>query len=251
MKKVAILGFGPSALFATIACNERDIVPDIFSTERAINVAGAFYLHMVPAYCDDWSLKKYEIRYAYEGIEQKYLQKQWGNPFGESSWGKHKIELGYNPREVSAKFYERCRYSEIFNPIDLKTIQILANKYDIIFCSIVVHNRTFKIIPISVEPSKVATINTIIYDGYSSDVVRISHLFGFTYTEYVDNSYVSAHIQEAPIFHVRDIPPQAERGFTLSVPDNVFFIGRNARYDKNELAHDAYGRVRDELRRII
>ena len=45
--KIAIVGGGPSAIFAILACEKSGIVPDLYIREMRIQ-PGAFWFHWIP-----------------------------------------------------------------------------------------------------------------------------------------------------------------------------------------------------------
>jgi hypothetical protein len=251
MKKVAILGFGPSALYAITACNELGIYPRVLADKPLLSPAGAFYLHSVPKQWEAW-MTPYDIHFVYKGSEEIYIRKQWGSiayPYDlKTSWGKYSEEIGYKPGD----FYNAITQGATFDVqmgrnLILEDLPDLAKEYDKVFCTIPFHSKPFVRIPVITFPAKMH-MNTIEYIGtLLPEFVRESSLFGTVYIEFPEKCkpYVSA---TEKLVHVNDISPLAIAGPFDRTEDGVVFIGRNARYDRNELAHHAYERVLNELR---
>jgi hypothetical protein len=247
MKKVAILGFGPSSLFAIVACNEMDIIPVVITDRPATCPVGAFYYHKIPPSFEPM-VRKDEIKFTYIGNEAAYLQKQWGDPFVYSSWGRYNLEYGYNPQDFYTAVSRECTFIlETDNIIVPESLPELSRIYSKIFCSVVMHTRHFASIPVSMEITQ-GSENKIEYNGNAEDLaVRTSDLFGIRYVEYPPNR----DIQGGILTYIKDISPLSKPGINIDIPANITMIGRNAMFRRDELAHNAYERVLDELRRSI
>jgi hypothetical protein len=254
MKKVAILGFGPSALYAIAACNELGIFPRVMTDKPMLSPAGAFYLHWVPDRYKEW-ITPYDIHFEYKGSEEIYIRKQWGQvayPYDiKTSWGKYTEEVGYKPEDLYNIVQAICTFDvQTGTNICLAELADLARRYDKVFCTIPFHNDKFVQIPVITFPARM-NMNRIEYIGtLLPEFVRESSLFGTVYLEYPEG-YKPYVATGEKLVYINDISPLSIAGPFDRTEEGVVFLGRNARYDRKELAHHAYERTLDELRRIV
>ncbi len=262
MKKVAILGFGPSALYAIAACNAVGIEPLVITDRPVTSPVGAFYLHWVPEFYAKL-MSQYRIEYTYHGCEKVYLEKQWGKDAIDvnSSWGKYANEVGYNPSEFTELIAHKSKF--VYRTgvkVMCSDLYDLSKQYDKVFCTIPFHFIPFDRVPVAIISTNfISPINSIDYYGEDKTLeVRRSILFGKICAELAIGIARNENTDEQKktymsreVIYLNDISPLSVFGPFDSTEDGVVFIGRNARYDRNELAHNAYERVLNELRGII
>src|SRR3990172_8148399 len=187
VKKIAIVGGGPSALFAIMACADCGIVPDVFYRELRLQ-PGAFWFHWVPDWIDS-VVSSSSIKINSVGTRRDYIEKQWKNPpesYTSSFPEKTRLEEGYNPKEVSKLIFE----SHLFNRIPLEEnltdkdlFGLKKRRYDLVFHSFPTsdarnaYNDLFVRFPTitTVHPGNGVFSNSVIYNGFrDSEIVRSS-----------------------------------------------------------------------------
>ena len=253
--RVAILGFGPSALFSILACNDYGISPTVMAygfEEPA--VVGCFFYHWVPTWISEMVGTSLISVFTY-GNEKTYIRKQWGEMSGiTSSFNKYtgKI-LGYNPSAVNKSIIDICHFekvkifkeggfylSDVCNKFDY-VIQTFPTEFSYNTRPPLVH------IPVSVQESSDPS-NFIVYSGLEGDKwVRTSNLFGNRFTEYPPNFAVSS----GDVVVIKDMYPNVEPYQRCGDdPHNLYLVGRFAQWKRTMLAHEAYGRVQNILKGV-
>jgi hypothetical protein len=250
--KVAIMGFGPSAIYAIMACNSADVIPDVIANGPTISAAGAFYYHWLPNGARDAVGTTERIHYKYAGTAAEYVRKQWGDSTLASSFGKYEdIVLGFSP----AKVFDAVCKVHTFKPILHKGVKISDEvvlfsciNYDIVLCTFAlkelreINRHIFMRRPVTIEDCSESD-NIIEYNGLVGDTwCRRSQLFGKLYTEYIKFTDIPSG---TTITTVPDLDPRIPAISMPNLPDNLFFVGRHAQLDRTLLAHDAYARVQE------
>ena len=245
---VAILGFGPSSMYAIMACNDLGIKPEVICIGQPKYPAGTFYLHWLPKSVRRF-ISEEEIVYRYMGTEDQYLINQYGTKnAGKSSFGRYSDCLfvpGYDPQRVMAFVEEKLSYSVVAIPSRLEDweVAILCEKYSKVFCSFALEGAIhrydpFMLIPVVAEKNDLEH-NVIVYNGTTDhDWVRKSYLFGMCYTEYASGNVPTS----GNLVTVIDLKPHVT-GSISSGLENLTLIGRLACMDRKVLAHDAYQKV--------
>lgn len=265
IKNVVIIGFGSSAMYAIVACNDFGIVPTVLANEINVN-PGAFWLKYLPSRLMDGSIQE-RIVVTKVGDRENYIKKQWGEiPKGyKSSFPEHEfIEYGYNPQHTIPYVLSKCDFKQKDSGIlKDKDILSLGKKYDLVLHSFPselskVHLGSMMVkIPVSLSNYNPEQGNRVIYNGREKDfVVRVSYLFGNKYTEYSSHymdtkdldSKTNRFSQQSNVVYIDDLKPI---NMNLSVPilsHNIIPIGRLGRFDRTVLAHDTYYLVENILK---
>jgi len=248
--KIAILGFGPSAMFSIMACNTNGITPVVYGEQPLRIPSGAFYYHWLPLYYAR-KVQSYLIAYFHKGTEDIYLQKQWGTSEYESSFGKYSQESGYSPVEVYEVFRANAAYEHVPVKNKFTTDDVFAkcNEYDIVICTFPlkeIYDRIKKVRRVvQVINYPRPTENRIMYSGDPADEwIRISELFGYTYVEYA--SAEGPSIYSGFMTQIIDLYPNQWYQEMIK-PDNLHFMGRYAELNRRRLAHEAYAMTEEIL----
>jgi hypothetical protein len=267
LKRVTIIGGGPSAVYAIVACNDYGIVPTVLSSGINLN-PGAMWLHSIPERFAEGS-KQERIVVTRVGERENYIKKQWGEfPRGyKSSFPEYEhVEYGYNPQHTIPYILSKCDF-EHFPCGNLTDKEIITRSKQ---AELVFHSFPSELgrkhlgymmakIPVSVSTYDVKQGNRVIYNGREKDmVVRVSYLFGKKSTEYsahyMDSKDLDAKTNKFSkhdnVVYIDDLKPT---NLTYTVPYlayNIIPIGRLGRFDRTVLAHDTYYLVEEILREL-
>ena len=259
---VAIVGGGPSAAFALMACTDLGIEPSIYS--RGISIQpGAFWFHKLPeTFSRDF--KKETILVELVGRRQDYIDKQWKNYQLPEDYASsfplisHHV-LGYSPAAVLTDLYLRrkqFKFHELTGNLDDDGLKFLSTLHDFVFHSFPtqtaqIENQDIIVnLPIIIEAEPNNSL-MVVYNGLKdTTMVRISHLWGYKFTELppvkkVEGGPIQA--SDALLSFIKDLVPTDRLVDFFQLRDQIIPIGRLARFDRKALSHDAYDLVRGTI----
>ena len=255
---VAILGTGPSAAYAAMACNDASVSYDIISNRSPVmHFPGAFWprLNLTGA-----PIPKVEVKIYSVGTAEGYLRKQWGEVspewLKETSFPiKARTELAYNPYELFRPFWA-TKNIHLVEGLSDEAIADIAKEYAIVFMTFATQKSREAMKPYSIRypiaSYKYSTTNHhyCIYNGEEPNhIVRMSSLFGYIHLEY-SKDYIpkTELVGDGQITWVPDTLPDTPEWDLADVPaKNVFLIGRYAQWKRKVLSHDAYAEVQSIL----
>jgi len=253
--RVAILGFGPSALFSILACNDFGISPTVMAYGfEAPPVVGCFFYHWTPTWIEEM-VGASRISVMTYGNEKTYIKKQWGDTEGiTSSFNKYTgAVIGYNPHAVNQVIMEIAHFEkvQIFKSGGFYLSDV-CNKYDYVIQTFPTKESYYTrpplvYIPVSIQSSNEPS-NFIVYSGIEGDRwVRMSNLFGKRFTEYPPNFIVPS----GDVIVIKDMYPNvAEYQRYENDLHNLHMVGRFAQWKRTMLSHEAYGRVQNILKGV-
>lgn len=257
-RKVAILGMGPSAAFAVLACRHTGITPTVYSSVSpsvSVPPVGAFFYHKVPG-AEAQSIYPTTITVIGVGGKERYFSKQWGYN-GESTFpAEPYADYGYEPSSVwrylwggqeitsHAPFTDESiaalakDFDFVFQTFPTDTARTSMSQYKTIFPATTVRVRS----TVMLSDDLFISPNTIIYDGTElHPFVRASSLFGILTKEYPKDYQISTREQ---VVMIPDLLPSCPEWPENATPaKNVFLMGRWAEWKRHMLAHEAYDRV--------
>lgn len=262
--KVAILGSGPAAAYAVMACREEGIVPTVISDRSPqTDQVGAFFLHWLPPWLVDYAGNAaVTVLVQARGTAECYTAKQWGRVVPSSFPAAPRKEVWYN----SAVLGEVWKVQEVglapgrFDDADLLR---LGGEYDFVFHTFsaeAVRGGARRLIwfPVLTFRSgpQAGDMGMVMYNGEPKDRwVRMTRAFGRVSIEYPRDQAELA-MREDPVCaemeynKLRDIHPDTlplnpwER-----IAGNVIPIGRFATWNRKALSHDSYNTVKEVLNR--
>lgn len=278
IKRIAVLGVGPSSAFIVAASHKQcpDAEIHLYSlTERLNSPAGAFWFHWVP---EDLQ-QKYEVHKISViglGTQAEYIVKQWGVRVENNSSSfpnLNRIDTGWNPGDV---------WKDMLSPAEFifqgkTTYQAHMHNYDVVFQTFPTEFAKYQMkdylvhIPVLVFPPgssftsllgtvqdkqselhKIDAKNWVMYDGHKNcKWVRISYLFGYGYVEFPkDNTLELGATSKGKIVYLEDLHPDIPNDFEEVLPDNVFMVGRKAQFSRKMLSSDAYARTMEILEKL-
>jgi hypothetical protein len=248
MTDVVILGFGPSALFALMACNEMKIQPVIISKEAMRCPYGAFLYHWLPPKFAR-QIKLVEVPVYRQGIEEEYLRKQWGERLiAESSFSKYSEIYGYNPFDVFHKVTKDCPHNFMTGEVTEEYRSDLLKNTKYVFQTFPEPDIRKTFIQRAVTVTDNDATPFILYSGVPEVAwVRKSVLFGSEYAEYPSVDSLPEKCKYATFM---DIDPDIIYRVAKK-PENLHYVGRYAQASRKLMAHDAYFRVRGILNGTI
>ena len=263
--KIAILGAGASAAYASRALEDLDLRPTIFAEKSGVYQKGAFYFHWLPP--DVAELVEQErVATVGIGLRETYIERQWGkyDPKWESSFPKEDTYQStpcYNP---SIAYDKLLGVNVEINPtvrLSKGDIVDIANTFDLVIQTFP-ESQTFKangkyiyripVAPYYAEDEEIDYIretylppivrhtpNFIVYNGREDkDWCRMCYMWGnltFEYPYYHTEFAGQEDIQMLWDLHP-DCPPQEEATYA----DNIILMGRLAMMEPKFLSHEAY-----------
>lgn len=254
--KVAVLGTGPSAAFAVLACRNSNVTPTVYSSFGTLPTfqgpAGAFYFHKVPGAPVESNYYEH-LTIIGVGGKDEYFKKQWGY-IGESTFpAEPYTDYGFDPKYALRYMWERQDISK-HEPFTDESVAVLARDFDYVFQTFPTdksrnelgkYKVTFPATVVDVhstvmlENDLFITPNTIIYDGLPQhSFVRASSLFGKLTREYPIGTKLNTR---ETVVTVPDLRPECPEWDRKDVPaSNVFLLGRWAVWSRHMLSHQAY-----------
>ncbi len=253
--KVAILGSGPSAAFAVLACRQRGIEPDVISQKDGhTDQSGAFFLHWLP---EDFvivsGIAPIEVEWVPLGEAEQYSIKQWGSAISTSFPEQARVEKMYSSHEL-VRVWDTVRVK--IAKLAAGDVEKACSIYDKVFHTFPINIGDRRIVHFPVMDTRVQlSSNRILYNGRKEDKwTRCTIAFGRMSYEFPVDSInpllepppVASHHFE--VHRLRDIPPGTvpmrpdERAFPNLIP-----IGRFATLDRKMLSHYAFDIVQHHL----
>jgi hypothetical protein len=266
MRKIAIVGGGPSAVFAIMACKDLGIKPDVFAPGLGNNL-GAFWFHWVPPVWEKFTLKV-PIKIKFVGDREGYIKKQWEgydipNSYVSSFPEEEKEVFGFNPLRLTkdlneSDFFNLNRIDRNLSKDDLLR---LGNEYDLVFHSFPTmqaaqeNSDLIFSLPILIETSTDPLNYYTEYDGLLlNKVSRRSNLWGWKFTELrpIKHTDPDNWIEKRgmTVSFVKDLVPFDRSVNFFPLHERIVPIGRLARFDRKALSHDAYNLVRGYVENI-
>lgn len=273
-KRVAIVGYGASAMYAVLACNDKGIIPTVYARTLTIP-KGAFWLYSLPVEVGRKFIN-HKIRIASIGKREVYISKQWNiedlpKTYKSSFPEKEEIRTnGYDPSTVIPYILsdsKRCRVERINRNFGDQDLQLLSKPYDFVFHSFP-SSKLRSMFSEYIEKRKVITIpskdaitsgyinsleNTVLYDGtYGNIFVRKSFLFDTVYLELGNYEckplveHILDSIPNSSLSFFPDIKPNSVPNYPYHVQGRhgvIIPIGRGATFNRSELSHDTYAKV--------
>jgi len=272
---VAIVGFGPSAMYAVLACNSVGIIPKVYANRLSIP-RGAFWLYKLPDL--DHRFMKHSIVMKPQGSEECYIEKQWDEvpiEYKSSFPPDDQLMYGFDPEIVLPSILfntSKCEVTSLESNITDNDLYNMSNQFNYVFHSFPTERARKKyrdkivekrLIYIDAERAgkdslvgKFKPDNVVVYDGsYGSIFVRKSFLFGNIYLEIGKDEYPGVEnrifhkFSSARIVKFKDLMPTDFSDGYLPIKENIIPIGRNATFNRKELSHDTYERVLSLLKR--
>lgn len=255
MKKVMILGCGPSGLLAAHAADMLGYEPVIISKKRTSEMYGAQYLHAyIPGTVDS---NPFDVKYVLEGSVDDYRKKVYGkghrgNVSPEDLSQDHKgwdirqmNELLYaryegaiedtvfaNEREVGAYIQTADMYGDFHSFISTLPSTLLCQDASHIFSSQKVWamgDAPERGVFVPIPP---APLNTVICSGLSDDSwYRKSNILGYCTVEWPE-------AKKPPITGVASVIKPLKT--TCTCLPHVHRMGRYGKWQKGVLSHEAF-----------
>lgn len=250
---VAILGTGPSAAFALLACREMGVSTRVLSTTPpSTSQAGAFFLHYVPP---AYPAEPVPVVVGAVGHREGYLRKQWGRADIPTSFpSASRIHYWYNSACLEQVWADQP--VELVNSLSDGDLARLGQRHGLVFhtFSAKAHFREREIVLFPTlthfgVPGRDYGTDCVTYNGIPEDAhVRSTMSMGRYSIEFpadtrkeVVDSYRTFFKERPSLVRLRDIrpgTPPVTSGQWLA--PNVIPLGRFARFDRNLLSHDAY-----------
>lgn len=243
MRRMAVLGCGPSGLLAAHAAALRGVEPVIFSKKEPSVITGAQYLHReIPGITNGgFSLKTVKI-----GTREGYAKKVYGNPDAPCSWDE--IEEGeqevWSMHDAYKKLWAAYE-SHIENAyIGCSLLDWLPGEFELVVSTIPVpslcknpaHNFEFVEVYIAGKTPSYYPDNTVVMSGDESHMwYRSSRIQGHEGTEARRAMTLADRVGKKPLKTDCDCRPEIHRA------------GRFGKWTKGVLVHHAYEEVESAL----
>lgn len=245
IKKVVVLGCGPSGLLAAHAAVHSGYDVTIYSSKERSKIGGAQYLHkpipgLTPEDPDG------EVTYIYKGTKAGYASKVYGDYAAPVSWGKFRGVLNvWNLRAVYDELwnsYEHLIENRVLLPNEVCTIRqpgtlVLSTIPLAAICLRAdLHSFNGQRVLIGYKQFKPEN-NYIIYNGSPGELwYRHSHLFGWRSMEYPESPAVLLQTELVKGLTTVNKPISSN----CNCLPTVVKLGRYGSWKKNALTHDAY-----------
>lgn len=259
---VAIVGGGPSSVFALLACRDSGISPMIVN--RAISVQpGAFWFHKLPE-SEAQFHKPVKIHVGFVGTRESYVSKQWRDYDIPSDYKSSFPQLeedmmGYNPVDVMERVFKETKHghwkiTKDYTDFDLLRL-VESGAYDLVFHSFPTERARFENGDVMVKiPVAVTKFHDpdheplVIYDGRPDvNTVRTSWLWGYKFQELRPIRHVdpaTPNGSDLGVVLLTDLVPFNRPVESYPLSSRIVPIGRLARFDRKSLSHDTYDVVR-------
>lgn len=249
--KIAIIGFGPTAVFAAKAAHDMGCQVEIFTDHQNPMPPGATWLHWLP---EDVSgmFSPTQIYVIGKGTSEQYTKRQWGQVYPSSFPAKPVWEVGYDPVVVLDKLLPTvCNVNLIPFRMSDTDVKDLSVGFDLVLQTFPTREDKMnqpQLLPFvaaarmgSEDPTK----NYVVYNGTKDGiVVREASLFGNHFLEFpkgMDEQevYGETHLVGYKVVTLKDLDPRTK---PVQQPEGkIKLIGRWAQWDRKILSHDAYG----------
>lgn len=251
--KILIVGSGPSAAYAILACQACGVEPTVISNSQPhTNQAGAFFLHWLPEdFVHKTGAAAVEVYWIPLGDKRTYLAKQ-----------------GYDDLALPCSFpddlkvvpmYSSAWLDAAWHGVDVRLgeldvedmVRMATTEFDFVFYTFpaVKHGRQLEQFPV-VDARTTADYNVIVYNGTTGgNWVRMTMAFGRLSFEYAHEvRWYDLPQHQGLVFEkhlLREIPPRVlPLGASEYPAPNVIPIGRFAEWHRKRLSHEVYERVR-------
>jgi len=133
--RVLIVGAGPSAAFAALACKDLGITPIVMTKDVPIEFPGAFYIHRVP-FGRHFNIRSRRITCYLHGYNRAhYAQRIYGADVPTSCPDVVKETFGYNPYELLPTLWEGIA-PQAGITLTPGQVRHLSASFDAVICSI-------------------------------------------------------------------------------------------------------------------
>lgn len=261
--KVAILGTGPSAAYAGMACETAEVEYEIISNKHPPQLyPGAFWARTNPL---DYKIPAFQVYISSVGSAIEYLKKQWGmvteDWLLETSFPKEaRKEIVFDPIELFGVYW-KDKLVHFVPDLNDADIADSATEYDFVFLTFPTQKsqkewgQVLFQFPIASYRSDSRQLYCI-YDGDKDEqIVRMSNLFGYIHNEYAPGYIPKMELvgADGQITWATDISPNIAYSWDpTDVPaDNVILVGRFAQWDRKVLSHHAYAQTLEILEKNL
>lgn len=266
-EEVLIVGSGPSAAYAVLACEDMGVPFRVVSNKPSnTEQAGAFFLHWLPR---SLPAEPTPVRVFGTGHREGYLTKQWGPEFENiptSFPEREKVERWYSSLALNA-VWERTPV-HLIGAVSDASLQAFGDMHRAVFHTFTsqVHANTRRLVrfptltrqqgPVAPAPGA----DMVIYNGDLCEAhARTTIAFGRLSIEFPQGTservladYKGAFQGKPELVYLRDIPPGTPPvEWQNYLAPNVVPIGRFATWDRGVLSHQAYQMVVNVLREVL
>jgi hypothetical protein len=257
VQDVAILGAGPSAAFALLACLDNHISPTVYAPNGIVDPPGAFYLHWLPESLSWRDSYKTTIWWLGMGSPSRYAEKQWDEPLLPTSFPtEDRWTKGYRS-EALRRIWGGwpIRETEVLSDRD---IQNLAPKYDLVIQTFPSEEglrrrpRRKVTFPIWSKPLDLGDFILLLYNGGPGAWVRLSIGGGKWSVEYPHDYTMDLELAGNGSWTMEtglDLRPFT-RPYTTGPAPNVLMAGRFARWDRTYLSHQTYELTVNKIKQL-
>lgn len=250
--KIAIVGFGPTAVFAAKAAYDMGCQVEIYTDQQKPMPPGATWLHWLP---EDVSgmFTPTQIYVIGKGTSEQYTQRQWGKVYPSSFPAKPVWEVGYDPMVVLDKLLPTvCNVNITPYRMSDADVKDLSVGFDLVFQTFPTRESKEQqpsLLPF-VAAAKLGTEdpkkNYVVYNGTKDGiVVREACLFGNHFLEFpkgVEEEEVRAThtspLTGYKLVTLKDLDPRTKPW--MGHDKKIKLLGRWAQWDRKVLSHDAY-----------
>lgn len=262
---VLILGSGPSAAYAVLACQDAGVSCEVMSNRPPnVDQAGAFFLHWLP---ERLAAPVTRVQVWGTGTREGYLMKQWGPEWVD-------VPTSFPEAERVEAWHSSLALLPVWEGVPFRLCGKVHDS-QLIFCSstyrAVFHTfsstmagmkRKLVMFPtLSRQQGEVKDYGTnmVIYNGDLAEPhIRTTIAWGRLSIEFprgteqkVIKEYQASFTAPPELVMLRDINPLTKPVTPAEwVAPNVVPLGRFATWDRRMLSHHAYQRVRDVLSAI-
>jgi hypothetical protein len=248
--KIAIVGFGPTAVFAAKAAWDMGCQVEIYTDQQKPMPPGATWLHWLP---EDVSgqFRPVQIYVVGQGTSDQYTKRQWGQVYPSSFPTKPVWEIGYDPTQLLDKLLPtECNVNLTPYRMSDADVKDLAVGFDLVFQTFPTREHREnqpQLLPFvaaarlgTEDPAK----NYVVYNGAKEGiVVREASLFGNHYVEFpkgMTEEEVKGHntLSGYKVVTLKDLDPRTKP--VQLHTGKVRLLGRWAQWDRKVLSHDAY-----------
>lgn len=250
MHKIAVLGFGPTAVFVAKAAWDMGCKVEIYTDQQKPMPPGSTWLHWLP---EDVShqFTPIQIYVVGKGTSEQYTKRQWGQVCPSSFPTKPAWEVGYDPTKVLDKLLPvECNVNLQPYRMSDADVKDLSMAFDLVFQTFPTREsreqqpQLLSFVAAARFGTEDPTKNYVVYNGTKDGiVVREASLFGHHYMEF-PKGMTEAEIKEYNHlvgYHtvtLRDLDPRTKPW--QSNDPKIKLVGRWAMWDRKFLAHDAY-----------
>lgn len=249
--KIAIVGFGPTAIFAARAAYDLGCKVEIFTDKARPMPPGATWLHWVPEDIAQ-EFASTPIYVVGKGTSAEYTKRQWGFECPSSFPTKAVWEHGYDPQKVLDSLLPvECNVNLMGYAMSDADVQDLAKSYDLVFQTFPTKESKEQqpALMSFVAAAKLGTDdpsqNWVVYNGTKEGlVVREASIFGNHFLEFPKNISMEEIKKSHPLssdykmVELRDLHPHT-KPWDFKHP-KIKLLGRWAQWDRKVLSHDAY-----------